>query len=196
MLQQAPAPTLLVTHELLIWHMQHAPWQQRIPMPHDIMMIPDCVGHLCRAALVFRGSRSFRSCWLRLLPALIGQCFHCPQVRGCMALHILPGHDPLPVSQSSWQGKSPSSCAAQGRPLPSNGCEKQESATSSGWRTVWMTHDRGNSSGGSPATTPSDAIPGVATSRLTTTRGAPSLRWHPPRNRTPCPRTGGKARRR
>ncbi len=34
------------------------------------------------------------------------------------------------------QGGTPSSWAAQGSPLPSKGCEKQESATSSGWRTV------------------------------------------------------------
>ncbi len=40
--------------------------------------------------------------------------------------------------------RSPSSWAAQGSPLPSKGCEKQDSATSSGCRTVCRMHARGS----------------------------------------------------
>ena len=60
-LQQAPAPALLVSHQLLIWHMQHAPRQQRVPVPHDIVMVPDCVGHLCRTD---RSPNDHTSCFM------------------------------------------------------------------------------------------------------------------------------------
>ncbi len=50
-------------------------------------------------------------------------------------------------------------------------------------------------SGGSRATTPAAGTPGAATSPRSTTRTTTRLRSRQPRNHTPCPRTGGKARR-
>ena len=50
-LQQAPAPALLILYELLVGHMQHSPRQQRIPMRHDAVMVLDGARNLCTQTL-------------------------------------------------------------------------------------------------------------------------------------------------
>ena len=61
----------------------------------------------------------------------------------CIMRHI-PGCDKHSITYDRARKESPSSWAAQGSPLPSKGCEKQDSATSSGWRTVCSIQARGS----------------------------------------------------
>ena len=51
-LQQAPAPALLILHELLVGHVQHPPRQQRVPVRHDVVMVLDGARNLCMQCTV------------------------------------------------------------------------------------------------------------------------------------------------